>query len=291
MLIKKAIRPTKKSESSLQCSEEAEKAFLDAEKALAEATLLKHPISVAPLSLWTDASLFAIGSSLNQLSNEIWEPIAFFSMKLSKSQTNWSTYDRELLAIYSSIKKFRHMLEGTFSLPDARFSHINTDFSGLLPPSDGYTYCMTIIDRFTRWPEVIPTTNIAAETTCKALIHDWIPRFGCPVTITTDQGRNFDSHLFRHLNDILGTNRIRTTSYHPQSNGLVERFHRHLESSIIVHSQPKWTETFPIVLLVIRSVIKPDINATCAELTCGTTLRLPSDILNSKSDLSTPTDT
>ncbi|GBM08795.1 hypothetical protein AVEN_34911-1 [Araneus ventricosus] len=81
---KKSIRPTKKSESSLQWSKEAEKAFLDPKKALAEATLLKHPIPGAPLNLWTDASLFAIGSSLNQLSNETWEPIAFFSRKLSK---------------------------------------------------------------------------------------------------------------------------------------------------------------------------------------------------------------
>ncbi|GBM66173.1 hypothetical protein AVEN_68298-1 [Araneus ventricosus] len=88
-----------------------------------------------------------------------------------------------------------------------------------------------------------------------------------------------------------GPNRIRTTFYHSQSNGLVERFHRPLKSFIIAHGQPKWTETLPIVLLGIRSVIKPDINATCAELVYGTTLRLPSDILHSKSDLSTPTDT
>ncbi|XP_055943263.1 uncharacterized protein LOC129972957 [Argiope bruennichi] len=95
----------------------------------------------------------------------------------------------------------------------------------------------------------------------------------------------------KHLNNILDTNRIRTTSYHPQSNGLVERFHRDLKSSIIAHCQPNWTETIPIVLLGIRSAIKPDINATCAELVFGTTLRLPSDILTSKVDLSIPTDT
>ncbi|GBM88711.1 hypothetical protein AVEN_204007-1 [Araneus ventricosus] len=88
-----------------------------------------------------------------------------------------------------------------------------------------------------------------------------------------------------------GTNRIRTTSYLPQSNGLLERFHRYLKSSIIAHSQPKWTETLPIALLGIRSAFKPDINATCAELVYETTPRLPSDNLNSKSDLSTPTDT
>ncbi|GBN27180.1 hypothetical protein AVEN_46571-1 [Araneus ventricosus] len=77
----------------------------------------------------------------------------------------------------TTLTQLRRFL-GTFSLPDVRFAHINIDFIGPLPPSDGYTYCMTIIDRFTRWPEVIPTSNITAETTCKALIHNWIPRFG-----------------------------------------------------------------------------------------------------------------
>ncbi|GFU06778.1 hypothetical protein NPIL_468351 [Nephila pilipes] len=61
---RKSLRPTKKSEPSLQWSEEAEKAFTDAKKALAEPTLLKPPIPGAPLSLWTDASNVQIGNSL-----------------------------------------------------------------------------------------------------------------------------------------------------------------------------------------------------------------------------------
>ncbi|GFX59546.1 transposon Ty3-G Gag-Pol polyprotein [Trichonephila clavipes] len=47
-----------------------------------------------------------------QLCQNNWEPVAFLSVKLSKSQQKWSTYDRELLAIYISVKRFRHMLEG-----------------------------------------------------------------------------------------------------------------------------------------------------------------------------------
>ncbi|GFT83845.1 transposon Tf2-6 polyprotein [Nephila pilipes] len=98
---KKSLRPIKKSEPSLQLSEEAEKAFTDGKKALAEATLLKHPIPSAPLSVWTDASDVAIGSSLMQLCDGKREPIAFLSMKINKSQRNWSTHDRELYAIYA----------------------------------------------------------------------------------------------------------------------------------------------------------------------------------------------
>ncbi|GFX99720.1 hypothetical protein TNCV_3053771 [Trichonephila clavipes] len=85
---------------SIQWTEEAEQAFNDAKNVLADATLLRHPIPGAKLSLWTDASDKAVGGSLMQLCQNNWEPVAFLSVKLSKSQQKWSTYDRELLAIY-----------------------------------------------------------------------------------------------------------------------------------------------------------------------------------------------
>ncbi|GFW97084.1 hypothetical protein TNCV_2697061 [Trichonephila clavipes] len=91
---------------SIQWTEEAEQAFNDAKNASADATLLRHPIPGAKLSLWTDASDKAVGGSLMQLCQNNWEPVAFLSVKLSKSQQKWSTYDRELLAMYISVKRF-----------------------------------------------------------------------------------------------------------------------------------------------------------------------------------------
>ncbi|GBM60006.1 Retrovirus-related Pol polyprotein from transposon 412 [Araneus ventricosus] len=172
---------------------------------------------------------------------------------------------------------------GTFALPDARFAHIHIDFIGPLPPSDGNQFCMTIIERFTRWPEVIPTPDMTAETTARALMHGWISRFGCPATITTDRGTNFQSNLFRELTRMLGCNKICSFSYHPQANGIIERLHRHLKSAFKAHNHIKWTEMLPIVLLGLRSALKEDINATCAQLVYGTTLRLPSDLVTSGS--------
>ncbi|GFU98810.1 hypothetical protein TNCV_1215261 [Trichonephila clavipes] len=170
----------------------------------------------------------------------------------------------------------------TFALFDARFAHIHIDYIGSYPPSKGYKYCLTIIDRYTRWPEVIPTEDMLAETTARALLNGWISRFGTPVTITTDQG-TFESSQMRELKNMMGSYRIHSASYHPQSNGMIERFHRHLKSAIIAHEDAGWTDILPIVLLRLRSAMKNDLKATSSQLVYGTILRLPSDFISSES--------
>ena len=88
------------------------KAFDATKKALAEATLLSHPHHGAPLSITTDASDLAIGAVLQQFVHNSWEPLAYFSMKLQPSETKYSAFDRELLALFLGIKHFWIFLEG-----------------------------------------------------------------------------------------------------------------------------------------------------------------------------------
>ncbi|XP_026476414.1 uncharacterized protein LOC113382069 [Ctenocephalides felis] len=87
-------------------------AFSQLKEALANATLLHFPSSIANINLITDASTTAIGATLEQELNGAWHPIGFFSRKLSSTEQRYSTYDRELLAIFASIKFFEHLLEG-----------------------------------------------------------------------------------------------------------------------------------------------------------------------------------
>ena len=101
---------------------------------------------------------------------------------------------------------------GTFMMPDSRFDNIHIDIVGPLPPSRGYTYLLTCIDRFTRWPEAILIFNASAESVAQAFMTTWISRFGIPSTVTTDRGKQFESTLWSNLMQLLGCKRIRTTS-------------------------------------------------------------------------------
>jgi hypothetical protein len=87
------------------------KAFEDCKASLSCTTLQAHPDMSAPLALVTDASTSAMDAKLQQYVKNIWQPLAFFSKKLSPAQQKYSAHDRELLGIYEAVKHLRHMLE------------------------------------------------------------------------------------------------------------------------------------------------------------------------------------
>ncbi|GBO03234.1 hypothetical protein AVEN_174963-1 [Araneus ventricosus] len=130
-------------------------------------------------------------------------------------------------------------------------------------------------------PESFPIPPIldqSADTIARAYLLGWISRFGVPEKVTSDHGTNFQSNLFSSLSKFLGAEQTMTTAYHPQSNGAMERFHRHLKSALMTHLPENWLDALPLVLFGIRTNFKQDLVASSAGLVYGTTLKLPGEI-------------
>ena len=132
-----------------------------------------------------------------------------------------------------------------------KFDSINIDLVGPLPSNKGYSYLLTIVDRYSRWCEAIPILDATASTVSDALITNWISRFGVPVSITSDRGTNFESNLFQSLMKTLGRIKLRTTAYNPKCNGLIERLHRRLKEALkytSLTSPTDWIDRLPLIL-------------------------------------------
>lgn len=158
---------------------------------------------------------------------------------------------------------------GKYPLPSMRFEHVHLDFIGPLPYCQRYTYCLTAVDKYMRWMEAMPLIYIEAITVARAFMLNWISRFGVPTRLTTDRGKQFEGHLFKTLSNFLGAEHHPTTSYHPQSNWILERTHRHLKPAITCHDSSNWIDALPLVLLGMQSAFKENIQATAAELVYG----------------------
>ena len=109
---------------------------------------------------------------------------------------------------------------------------ITIDFLKLEKGKGGYEYVLLIVDHFTRYAQGYPCRNKSAVTAAKKMYDDFVLRFGFPARILSDQGGEFENRLLSKLNQLAGVQKSKTTPYHPQCNGMVERMNETLISML-----------------------------------------------------------
>ena len=106
------------------------------------------------------------------------------------------------------------------------FEMLAMDFLELPRTPRGNRYVLVVADYFTRWVEAFALPDQRSETVARALVDGVVARHGVPCILHSDQGRNFEGHVIRDMCKILGVEKTRTSPYHPQCDGLVERMNR-----------------------------------------------------------------
>ena len=96
----------------------------------------------------------------------------------------------------------------------------------------GNRYILTYIDCFTRFDVAVPLVDQSAENVIASVIGSYITVYGTPLRILPDQSRNFESEQFAKFSNLFRISKIRTSAYHPQSNGICERINQTLKHSL-----------------------------------------------------------
>ena len=162
------------------------------------------------------------------------------------------------------------------------FEILAMDIMGPLTTSDeGFKYLLNCVDLFTSWPESIPLRTLTALETGLAL-QTIISRHSCPSTVLTDQGTNFMSTLFGKVCKTYGIKHITSSSYHHQTIGKVERFHKYMENSlstIVKKDQTNWPKLVSGCLFVYRTTYNRTLQEIPFFLLYGRDPTLPQDLL------------
>ena len=168
---------------------------------------------------------------------------------------------------------------------DEPFSRILIDCVGPLPRTkSGNEYLLTIMCTSTRFPEAVPLRNIKIKSIVKALIK-FFKFVGSPKSVQSDQGSNFMSGIFQQVMHELGIKQYRSSAYHPESQGALERFHQTVKNMIMSYcfdTEKDWDEGIHLLLFAGRESVQEPLGFSPFELVFGHSVRGPLKLLKEK---------
>src|SRR5690606_258084 len=162
-----------------------------------------------------------------------------------------------------------------------RFEAIHIDFAGPLTKSaKGNIYVLSLVDRATGWIEMVPTPDKTSASAVKALLSVWIPRYGVPKVVVSDNGSHFTSAEFVEACAEYHIHLKTVVPYHPQGNGMVERRFRDLNRAVRVLTsvEKDWEEVLPQFVFGTRNITNSVTGFAPSELVYGEKIRHPINI-------------
>ena len=165
--------------------------------------------------------------------------------------------------------------------PDGPNQLLGMDFCGPFPPtSQDNRYVLCLTDYYTKFVTAIPLPVCSANATATALFNNYICRYGVPQAIISDQGTSFKNQLLYALSQLLGYHHIFSTPYHPQTNGVVERFNATFVTQLAKLTDQEsnnWDEYLYPIVFAYNIGVHSTTNITPFELTFGRKANLPID--------------
>ena len=195
---------------------------------------------------------FGVTRTLHQLQRRYWWP---------GMRNTIADYTRTCM-VCARIKVPRQRPHGRLQpldTPKVPWSSISLDFITDLPPSNGHTCILVVVDRLTKMAHLLPFASIpSAEATATSLITTVVRHHGLPSDIVSDRGPQFTSQLWSSLCKGLGIKAKLSTAYHPQTDGQTERVNQVLElylSCYLTYQQDNWLELLPFAEMSINDAV------------------------------------
>ena len=143
-------------------------------------------------------------------------------------------------------------------LPGEPGQRVAMDICGALETTtSGNKYVLVISDHFSKYTEAYPLKDQTAESVARVLVREWFVKKGPPEELHSDMGANFESKLIEELCRLYDIDKTRTSPYHPQGDGQVERFNKTLMSIVkgLMEKHKEWDEALPFAFSAYNATI------------------------------------